>query len=341
MATPTDVSIEVSTDDGVAPLAIALTPHATDTDGDALVTIDYGDGTVVESTAEAAVAHVYSSPGQYTITMSAASATPGGDTVDADPVIVTVTVTDNYPALTNDGGVCEPWITTNDLCATIDGTRDEVLATAAVNEATRWLNDATANRWMGPCVALLRPNVGSRALCDPAARRGRGPIDLTLWLTPPIIEVIEVRVDGEVVDPKWYYVGGGKLYASTGWDDDDSPLIPWPDQNTDRQAGAPGTWDLTVRHAPGPPEPLRGAARTLACELYKACTGDESCELPKNAASVSRDGVTITFQPPVRGRTGIPRVDAQIDLYGPDGMGRPARRMLDPADPTSAQVYRY
>lgn len=343
MATPTDVSIDVSATDGDAPFAIALTPRATDTDGDPLLTVDFGDGSVIDASADVAVAHVYTSPGQYTITMTAESATPGGDTVTAEPVLVTVLVPNTHPLIDNDGGVCEPWITVNDLCATVDGTKDETLAIAAVNEAVRWLNDATGNAWMGPCTAFLRPNVGDTSICDPltTSRRGRRPIDLTLWLEPPVLSIVELRVDGEVIAPKWYYLADGKLHASSGWDDDDSPLIPWPEQNERRQAGAPGTWDVTVRHGSPPPESLVGAARTLACELYKSCTGDESCELPKNAASVSRDGVTITFQPPVRGRTGIPRVDAQIDLYGPDGLGRPARRMLDPADPTTAQVHRY
>lgn len=344
MAAPTDVYIQISATDGAAPLAVAVTPHATDEDASVPeFSIDYGDGaTVTGAPAEEPLAHVYTSPGQYTITASAA--VEGFPPVEAEPVVVTVAAPNNYPEVLNPGGVCQPWITVNDLCSVTDSGAMALRGQAAVNAATRWLNDITGGRWSGPCTSFLRPNVGDAAgNCDPAGyrRRGRQPIDLTLWIAPPILEVVELRVDGQVIDPKWYYIRDGKLHASTGWDDADSPLIPWPAQNDDRQDGAVDTWDLTVRHAPGPPETLREAAAVLACEILRLVSGDERCALPKTAVSVSRDGVTMTFQPPVRGRSGIKFVDSQIDLYGPEGIGIAPRRILNPADPTRVQVSRY
>lgn len=342
MAAPTDVSIDVSSTNGEAPVAVAVTPHATDADSTTpIFSIDYGDGTVVTGDAEVAVAHIYASPGQYTITASAT--VEGYPPVDADPVVITVTLPNNFPMLQNDG-VCVPWIGLNDLCSVADTSAAERKAQGAINAAVRWLNDATGGRWNGPCTSFLRPNVGdSPGYCDPLGRNrhGRQPIDLSLWIAPPIVEVIEVRVDGVPIDPKWYYVDGARLVASTGWDDDDSPLIPWPVQNTDRQAGAVDTWDVKVLHGAGPPEPLVQAAGILACEILRLVTNDDECALPKTAVSVSRDGVTMTFQPPVKGRSGIKFVDSQIDLYGLEGLGAAPKRMLDPANPTRVQVSGY
>lgn len=343
MAAPTDVSIEVSQHTGKAPHAVAVTPHATDADSTTPeFSIDYGDGTVVTGPAEVAVAHIYTSPGQYTLTARATVA--GFPPVDADPVIVTVTIPNNFPALQNDGGVCTPWIGVDDLCRVADTSSAERLGQSAVNAATRWLNDVTGGAWSGPCTSFLRPNVGDiPGLCDPYGRHrhGRQAIDLSVWIAPPIIEVVEVRIDGEVIDPKWYYLDGARLVASTGWDDADSPLIPWPFQNDDRQAGAADTWDVTVLHGAGPPETLVEAARVLACEILRLVTNDEECALPKTAVSVSRDGVTMTFQPPTKGRSGIKFVDSQIDLYGIEGLGAAPKRMLDPANPTRVQVSGY
>lgn len=343
MAVPTDVSIEVSGTEGAAPFAVAVTPHATDTDATTPVfTIDFGDGSTTTGDAEAAIPHIYASPGQYTLTATAA--VEGFDSADAAPVIFTVTSADRYPALQNPGGVCVPWVGLDDLCTIADTSSAETKGLKAINAATRWLNDMTGGRWGGPCTTFLRPNVGdTTGMCDPLGwnRRGRQPIDLSLWVTMPIVEVIELRVDGVVVPRKWYYVRGGKLHASTGWEDDDSPLIPWPVQNEDRQDGAVDTWDLTVLHGSGPPEPLLDAAAVLACEILKLVTNDETCALPKTAVSISRDGMTMTFQPPRPGRSGITFVDTQIDLYGPNGIGATPARMLDPADPTRVQVSRY
>lgn len=344
MAAPIDVSIEIDTDDGTAPHTVECTAHAADPESlnTPSIEVDWGDGSQSVIDAEETATHTFSSPGRYTIR---AVASLGDDSTDADePVVVTVAIPNRHPNLDNDGGVCEPWITVDDLCqASVgDGTRDALLAQAAVNEATRWLNDATLNRWAGPCTALLRPN----PICEPARAPGLGSgrrrsIDLSLWVLPPIRSIVEIRVDGEVIDSKWAYLDGNRLVASTGWDDDDSPLIPWPTQNEDRQAGAPDTWDLTVIHGSGPPEPLRRAAQEFACELLYAACGDDRCSLPKTAVSVSRDNVTMTFQPPVKGRTGLPLVDNAIDLYGPEGLGAPPRRILDPADTTRVQVSRY
>lgn len=345
MAAPTDVSIEINTTDGEAPLAVAVVPHATDpADVDTPVfTIDWGDHTAVTTgDAESPIAHVYMSPGQYTVTASAAL---GADSTEADDAIVTVAAPNAYPLLENPGGVCVPWLVVDNLCFTNENTREMELAQQAINISTRWLNDATGGRWGGPCRTFVRPftgNGGDRCAAPNGIVNLRGPIDLSLYLTTPILSIVEIRVDGVAVDKSWAYLDGPRLVPSTGYGDGDSPLIPWPTQDRDRQAGAVDTWDVIVEHGAGPPEPLVHAAKLLAEEIVKQCCGWEDCALPSNVASVSRDGVTISFQPIGPGRCGIPLVDAQISgPYGVDGYGKAPARMLDPAAHQSAQVGYY
>lgn len=335
MAAPTDVTLALESTEGTAPFAVAVVPTATDPDevDTPSFTIEWGDGTadtVVDSGSPAA--HAYSSPGRYTI---AATAALGDDTTDADPVEITVTAANRFPVL-EDTGVCVPWIDEDDFCAPLDDPAAVALAREAIRVATRWINDATLNQWSGPCTALVRPNPQRLTNCPPESRQS---IDLSEWLPVPITEIVEVRVNGEVIDPEWYYLDGTRFVASLGWGDDTSPLRPWPKQ-TDRPAGAVDTWDLTARYRTGPPPPLARAARVLAEQIMKQCCGQE-CDLPDNVASVNRDGVTISFRPPSGTESGIPFVDQQIGLYGGNALAKPPKRMYDPASTTTAQVTYY
>jgi len=332
MGVPVDVTATIDQQSGSAPYEIEFTVDGTDPDeGVVDFTIVWGDATADTITeAGETISHTFVRPGQYTIV---ATASVGADSTDADDVIVTVTAPNAYPALTNDGGVCTPWIALADVCRGQETTHERVLVQTAINTATRWLNDATARRWSGPCTTFVRPETSLGC-----ASTYRGPIDLSRWLTGPIVGIVDLRVDGESIDPTWVYLAGNMLHASTGWSDDDSPMIPWPEQNTDRQPGGAGTWDITVLHGAGPPEPLKDAASRLAAEIVKQCCGQE-CDLPDNVSSISRDGITISFAPPLPGRTGIPFIDAQIALYGPEGLAS-RQRLWDPAAP-SAQIGRY
>ena len=59
---------------------------------------------------------------------------------------------------------------------------------------------------------------------------------------------------------------------------------------------AGGSWSLTVEVGhPLPPGAGLMAGR-LACELARACAGDSGCGLPEGVQSVSRQGVTLSFQ---------------------------------------------
>lgn len=340
MATPTSVSFEPEGTSGEAPFDFTVAVDAVDLEGSLPeFTISWGDGneSTVTNAGESAT-HTYLSAGQYTVSATVAA---GSDVVDVDDdIVVTVASPVIYPALTDPGGVCVPWVAVTELCNSGDDTFNTELAQSAVDVATRWLNDATGQRWSGPCTSMIRPLMDSDPLCTPR-KYSRQPIDLTLHVSTPVLSVVELRVDGVAIDTSWVMLSDGKLSATRGYGDDPSPLIPWPTQDSTRPDGAVDTWDLTVIHGAGPPEPLRRAAVILAEEVMKQACGDESCGLPSNATSVSRDGVTIQLMVPTGGKTGIPQIDAQIDMYGPNGYGARPRRMLDPAANHDARVVRY
>jgi hypothetical protein len=141
-------------------------------------------------------------------------------------------------------------------------------------------------------------------------------------LPGPVQRIVEVRIDGVVVDPADYRVDNKrKLVAQNG--------LQWPTcQDMSAPAGGPGTW--TVTYLRGKPVPEMGlfVAGMLACELVKACTpgAEGACRLPSNVTSVVREGVALELDaftiggPDGRsefGRTGIPEVDMWLTLVNP------------------------
>jgi parallel beta-helix repeat protein len=132
-------------------------------------------------------------------------------------------------------------------------------------------------------------------------------------LDGPISDVVEVTVDGDVVDPAAYEVHDGHLLVRKDGD-------CWPTCQT-YGVEVPGFTVTYLRGDPIPPA-VQAAAEILACEYAKACTGGD-CALPNRLASLSRQGVEVTVAdvPTVGGqvRTGIKMVDDIIAADNPYG----------------------
>lgn len=111
-------------------------------------------------------------------------------------------------------------------------------------------------------------------------------------------------------------------------------LWPWPPQNINKADGESDTWSITVTHGALPPAPVLHATSELACQLVKRVLGSD-CELPSNATSVSDNGVSINLAIPVGGKTGIPRIDTVLELYG---AGRRRARIWDPRQTPAPRV---
>jgi hypothetical protein len=131
----------------------------------------------------------------------------------------------------------------------------------------------------------------------------------------PIAEVIEVLVDGVVLDPSSYRVDDGNILVRT-----DGECFP-ECQDMDLADTEPNTWSVTLR--PGEVLPAIGAlaAGELACEYAKFCAGSSDCTLPSQLQSLSRNGVQVEILDPGtlfdNGLTGLTNVDLFLRVTNP------------------------
>jgi hypothetical protein len=139
----------------------------------------------------------------------------------------------------------------------------------------------------------------------------------------PIINVIEVRLDGEALVPNVdYRLDDGQFLTRLGGED-------WPWCNDLSQTEGVGTWSVTVAVGKDVPTMGQMAVGELACEFAKACVNDETCKLPATVQQLTRQGVSLTFIDPNQlfenGMTGLYFSDLFIRSVNPDGRRAPAR----------------
>lgn len=144
----------------------------------------------------------------------------------------------------------------------------------------------------------------------------------------PVTEILEVKIDGVVLDASEYRLDGYR-YLTRMAAADGSPQW-WPAcQRVDRPDTEPGTWSATYVYGTAPPELGVLAANELACQLYRASVGG-ACTIPSQATVVTRQGITIQRTPFVawayrKGQgwvSGLPLVDAFLSAYNPMGVTR-------------------
>ncbi len=177
--------------------------------------------------------------------------------------------------------------------------------------------------WFGPPMGLG----GGPALC------GCAPLSRVKLAGYPVREIVEVKIDGEVLPAA--YDGGAPTYRLDGWqwltrlEDPDAGGQParWPAcQNLALDDTETGTFSVSYRHGTDPPPLGIEAARQFACELFAALTGGE-CKLPNRVTKVVRQGLTQERLTPLaqmlkQGASGIFAVDAFIAAYNPAGLRR-------------------
>jgi hypothetical protein len=237
---------------------------------------------------------------------------------------------------------CEPWTTPDKLCcpdvvgvdcvsgepdpATYAWTDEEL-----IEAATSLLFKQTCHLFPGHCQITVRPC----AYCSCNRNKcGCGRyVFIDLQDRYPIISVDEVLVDGVVVPPAAYRV------------DDYRRLVRvdgacWPTCNDlSLDDSQPRTFSVQYTAGRRPPIELQMAAAELACELKRACTGND-CRLPANVTQVNRQGVTLNIdalEAAVNGGvSGIAIVDAAIQRYN---CARAKARVWHPSLRTPRQVF--
>lgn len=145
-------------------------------------------------------------------------------------------------------------------------------------------------------------------------------------LEAPVYDVLEVRVDGEVLPPEAYRVDSPALLVRT-----DGGC--WPDcQDMAADCDAEGTFCVTYRTGLPLDEAAIAAVSALTCHLIKGCTGGGGscgCRANPNITRLQRQGVDLEFTDPAllyaEGRTGIREVDLWLTAVNPDRLSRPSR----------------
>jgi hypothetical protein len=128
----------------------------------------------------------------------------------------------------------------------------------------------------------------------------------------PVIDVVEVVIDGNPLDADRYEVQDGFRLVRLA--DSDGHNEGWPCcQRADLDDGAIGTWSVEYGFGTAPPVGGKLSCVSLGTELLKAKTGDKECRLPKRVTAITRQGVTVAVLDPLSlfkdGLTGLSDVD--------------------------------
>lgn len=167
---------------------------------------------------------------------------------------------------------------------------------------------------------------------------GCRPLSQVLLSGYPVREILEVKIDGDVVDPATYRLDERRWLTRMRDPAEPDTALLWPNcQQLDLNDDQDGTFSVTYTY--GQDVPVLGvhAAAQLGCELYKACTGG-NCALPTGTTRISRQGVVVerlaftswAFRSPQSTRsttppgwhTGLSLVDAFLSTYNQTGIKR-------------------
>lgn len=155
------------------------------------------------------------------------------------------------------------------------------------------------------------------------------PLDRILLSGYPVQEIIEVKIDGVVVNPDTYRLDQKRWLTRVADPAEPNTLLFWPScQRMDLPDTETGTFSVSYLYGQEPPLIGIHAASQLGCELYKACTGSGECNLPTGTVRVTRQGITISrtsFQRDMKTgiwATGLNLVDAFLSAYNPTGLTR-------------------
>jgi hypothetical protein len=227
---------------------------------------------------------------------------------------------------------CAPFLTADQLldgsCAcSFDAADDEELIEDMIDAASDLMSIMTAGVMSGVCRRSVRP-VAARA-CSVPSSYGSHPAPYflpdhttryggvnTVPLRGPNVNVIEVVIDGVVLNPSEYGLFDGRnLYRRNG---------DWPTENNlTKHSTEVGTWEITYEFGWAPDRLARLACLELACELVKDDKGRPNA-LPRGVTSVNVQGATANLRDRAEalreGVEQIPSLARFLSVWAPDGM---------------------
>jgi len=170
-----------------------------------------------------------------------------------------------------------------------------------------WTGHISTGSWVPMLIGGKWYNVtcGCLSSCSCAIE---GPKSLAL--PGPVNQIVEVKIDGEVVPPEAYTVMYGRMLVRTDGE-------RWPScQNLLAPSTEEDTFEVTYMRGVPVPVPGQLAAGILASEFAKAACNDRGCALPKRVQQIVRQDVTVTlmddFANLKEGGTGIWFIDQWV-----------------------------
>lgn len=174
--------------------------------------------------------------------------------------------------------------------------------------------------WYGLC------GCGGSCGCGPREMQLPGPVwqDLSRDYPHGRQYTLDVFVDGERVEDHWFRVLDNGYIVPVSWmwpryQDLSRPAIPEPGYGP---LNLVGTWG--IRYWRGLPVPAAGinAVTTLACEIWKACSGwGADCKLPQGVQSVQREGIQYTLVDPNQDLlVNMPDISAWVASVNPNNL---------------------
>lgn len=285
--------------------------------------------------------------GQYTIVWSNDGSFDADQGIGAEDLLVVAVIgAPTFPPLVPGEqaagptpGPCFGWVEAEDVaacCSVVVGS-DYDLFEGAASSASQILYMLSGKQFSGSCERVVRP--GSDIPCGvQVLARGHvigwenvpRDLDILKVLLPnyPVTEIVEVKIDGDTLTEDEYRLDGWRWLTRRPDADGNRQYWPGP-QREDREDTEDDTFSIRYLFGQNPPQPGIDAAAQLACEIYKACPGNEGvdgdCALPKNAVRVSRQGLTVemkalTYNAREGWTTGMKLVDAFLNAYNPDGV---------------------
>lgn len=242
------------------------------------------------------------------------------------------------------GGPCTPWVTLDEVQGT-PGAQDidaDVLQTALeVASGSLWRR--SGRQYSGVCSDTVRPlrrmyaldgglggwaplwgwrdGINAHSCGYPPNRNcGCGPLPEITLGAYPIRDIIEVRIDGAVLDPAAYRVDDRRWLVRI-----DGQSWPCCSDLSKNPLTDPNTFQVTFEWGQSPPPGGTVAARVLAVEIGKMLTGSD-CDLPRRLQNVTFNGSSYTLLDPMNflndGLTGIYIVDLFLTDVNPHKLQR-------------------
>lgn len=301
--------------------------------------------------------------GQYSIVFSTDGTYNVGTTATEDLIVVEAGADTSLTPLPDPGsaggpqqGPCTAWTTPEEVAdcggLTLDSTTQAPIEDAIVI-ASNILYPISGHQYVGSCQQTVRPCRTRPGCFDQVLSRGhivswsgRGwtcedgsgvcgcsPLAKVRLPGYPVTEIVEVTIDGAVVDPSTYAIEEWMDLVRVRVSADDTNEW-WPAcQQRDLPSTEVGTFSVTYLYGVDPPAEGQRAAAELALQIYYACTGNTACQLPLGTKQVVRAGVTINVGGFVswaydydarQWRTGLKMVDLFLNTVNPNGIRQPA-----------------